>query len=85
MCQLIKARDEEVTEAVVRRATAGMKEADVSHMAVLNDLFAPMSTKRAKDLGYGEEDLSRYVGRLSRAVEDSGALDKIAIGEFYDS
>ena len=66
----------------MRRATAGMKEADVSQTAVLNDLFAPMSSKRAKDLGYGEEDLSRYVGRLSREVEASGAPDRIAVGQF---
>lgn len=78
--QLIKARDEEVTEAVVRHATAGMKEADMSQMTVLNDLFLPMSHKRAKDLGLGEDDLARYVGRLSREVEANGMADKIATG-----
>jgi hypothetical protein len=65
---------------VIRGATAGMKEVDASQTAVLNDLFSPISSKRAKDLGYGEEDLARYVGRLSRVVEASGALDKIATG-----
>ena len=59
-----------------------MKEADVSQTAVLNDLFAPMSHKRAKEFGLGEEDLARYVGRLSRTVEASGATDKIAVGCF---
>ena len=59
-----------------------MKEADVSQTAVLNDLFAPMSHKRAKELGLGEEDLARYVNRLSHAVEASGAPDKIATGCF---
>lgn len=58
-----------------------MKEGDVSQILVLNDLFAPMSRKRAKDLGIGEEEESRYVGRLSREIEASGAMDKIAIGE----
>lgn len=80
--QLIKARNEEVTEAVVRRATIGMKEAETSQTAVLNDLFAPLPHRRAKELGLGEEDLARYVGRLSHAVEASGAPDKIAVGCF---
>ncbi|KAJ3550684.1 hypothetical protein NM688_g5019 [Phlebia brevispora] len=80
--QLIKARNETVTETVVRRATVGMKAADVSQTAVLNDLFLPMSRKRAKELGIGEEEESRYIGRLSQEVERSGALDKIAIGCF---
>ena len=66
----------------MRRATTGMKEADMSQTAVLNDLFSPMSNKRAKDLGLGEDDLSRYVGRLSREVEASGTTDKIAVGEY---
>lgn len=65
----------------MRSATAGIKESDVSQTAVLNDLFAPMPRKRAKDLGLSEEDEARYVGRLSREVEASGAMDKIAIGE----
>lgn len=52
----------------------------MSQTTVLNDLFSPMSTKRAKDLGLGEEDLARYVNRLSREVEASGATDKIAVG-----
>ncbi|KAI0086408.1 P-loop containing nucleoside triphosphate hydrolase protein [Irpex rosettiformis] len=80
--QLIKARNVEVTENVVRTATAGMKEAEVSQTAVLNDLFSPMSRKRAKDLGVGEEEETRYVGRLSREIEASGSMDKIAIGCF---
>ena len=58
-----------------------MKETDVSQLAVLNDLFLPMSRKRAKELGYGEEDEARYVGRLSREVESSGQFDRIAVGK----
>jgi chromosome transmission fidelity protein 18 len=65
---------------MVRTATTGMKEADVSQTVVLNDLFSPMSRKRAKDLGIGEEEESKYVARLSREIEASGAMDKIAIG-----
>lgn len=65
----------------MRSATVGMKEAEHSQTAVLNDLFLPMSRKRAKDLGIGEEEESRYVGRLSREIEGSGAMDKVAIGE----
>ncbi|KAI0072280.1 hypothetical protein K474DRAFT_1668042 [Panus rudis PR-1116 ss-1] len=80
--QVIKSRSGEVTEAVVRKATVGMKEADTSQTAVLNDLFTPMSKKRLKELGLTEEQESRYVSRLCREVETSGAMDKIAIGCF---
>jgi chromosome transmission fidelity protein 18 len=79
--QFIKAKNLEVTEAVIRSATAGLKEAEASATSVLNDLFAPMSRKRAKDLGLTEEQESRYVNRLGRDVEASGALDKIALGK----
>ena len=65
----------------MRTATTGMKEAEVSQTAVLNDLFSPMSRKRAKDLGIGEEEEAWYVGRISREIEASGSMDKIAIGE----
>lgn len=61
-----------------------MKEADMSQTTVLNDLFSPMASKRAKDLGLGEEDLARYVNRLSREVEASGATDKIAVGPYLN-
>ncbi|TCD63546.1 hypothetical protein EIP91_005292 [Steccherinum ochraceum] len=80
--QLIKARNKVVTESIVRKATAGMKEADMSQLAVLNDLFTPMSRKRAKELGVTEEEEARYVTRLSREVEGSGSMDRIAIGCF---
>ncbi|OSX65355.1 hypothetical protein POSPLADRAFT_1135752, partial [Postia placenta MAD-698-R-SB12] len=80
--QLIKARGKEVTEPVVRAATAGMKEADTSQTAVLNDLFAPLSRKRVKDLGLTEDEEGRYAARLSREIEASGAMDKVAQGCF---
>jgi chromosome transmission fidelity protein 18 len=78
--QFIKAKNQEVTEAVVRSATTGIKEADTSVTSVLNDLFSPMSRKRVKDLGLTEEQESRYVNRLGRDIEASGSMDKIALG-----
>ncbi|KAI0705933.1 P-loop containing nucleoside triphosphate hydrolase protein [Cytidiella melzeri] len=79
--ELIRKNDTEVTENAVRKA-AGMKLGDVSQATVLNDLFSPMSRKRVKDLGVGEEEEARYVGRLSRNIEACGAMDKVAIGCF---
>ncbi|OCH85001.1 P-loop containing nucleoside triphosphate hydrolase protein [Obba rivulosa] len=80
--QLLKARGKEVTEPAVRRATAGMKEAEASLTTVLNDLFSPLSRKRAKELGLTEDDEARYIGRLSREVEGTGAMDRVAQGCF---
>jgi chromosome transmission fidelity protein 18 len=79
--QLLKRRGAEVTEGVVRKATHGMKEADASQISVLNDLFCPLQRKRVKDLGMTEEEESRYVGRLGRNIENTGAPDKVAVGE----
>jgi chromosome transmission fidelity protein 18 len=56
------------------------KEADAYYVNALNDLFAPLSKKRARDFGLAESEESRYVDRLSRALEGSGALDRIALG-----
>ena len=72
-----------MTEGVVRRATHGMKEADASQISVLNDLFCPMQKKRVKDLGMTEGDESRYVGRLARNIESTGAPDKVALGKIF--
>ncbi|KAI0371671.1 P-loop containing nucleoside triphosphate hydrolase protein [Pilatotrama ljubarskyi] len=79
--QMLKARNQDVTESMVRSATLGMKEAEASQMTVLNDLFAPLSRKRAKELGV-REDEARFVSRLSREVEGCGSMDKVAIGCF---
>jgi chromosome transmission fidelity protein 18 len=79
--QFLKRRGAEVTEVVVRKATHGMKEADASQISVLNDLFCPLQKKRAKELGMTEVEESRYVGRLARGVESTGAPDKVALGE----
>lgn len=69
-----------MTESVVRVAAAGMKQGDVTWMMVLNDLFAPMARKRTKDLGLTEEEEAKYVRRLSREVESTGAMDRVAEG-----
>ncbi|KAI0318836.1 P-loop containing nucleoside triphosphate hydrolase protein [Amylostereum chailletii] len=80
--QFIKGRNQIVTETIVRAATAGMKEADANYFNVLNDLFSPMSKKRAKDLGWGEAEETKYVDRLSRDLDGSGALDRVTLGCF---
>ncbi|CDO76430.1 hypothetical protein BN946_scf184781.g7 [Trametes cinnabarina] len=79
--QMLKARNKDITESMVRSATQGMKEAEASQMTVLNDLFAPPSRKRAKELGI-QEDEARFVSRLSREVEGCGSTDKVALGCF---
>lgn len=68
---------------MVRAATTGMKEADMSFVTVLNNLFLPMTRKRAKELGLTEAEEGRYVNRLSREVEATGALDKVALGTIH--
>ena len=69
-----------MTEVVVRKATHGMKEADTSQISVLNDLLCPLRKKRAKELGMTEEEL-RYAAWLARAIENTRAPDKVALGE----
>jgi chromosome transmission fidelity protein 18 len=65
----------------MRAATAGMKEADSSTISVLNNMFAPMTRKRVKELGMGEEEESKYVGRLSREIESLNNPSTIAAGQ----
>ena len=79
--QFIKAKNEDVTESVVRDATVGMKEADTTINAALNSLFAPLTRKRAKELGLTEMDEAKYVGRLCQEVEATGKLSTIATGD----
>ena len=69
-----------MTESVIRKATVGMKEADTSLNAVLNNLFNPLTRKRVKDLALGEEEEGKYVARLSREVDGSGRETGIANG-----
>ncbi|KZV85521.1 P-loop containing nucleoside triphosphate hydrolase protein [Exidia glandulosa HHB12029] len=80
--QFIKAKNQDLSETVVRAATTGMKEADIAFTAVLNNLFTPMSKRRVKELGLREDEETRYVSRLSREVEATGALDKVYNGCF---
>lgn len=80
LLQLLKARNQTVTEPIIRKVTSGMKEADSSFNVVLNNLFAPMSKQRVKELGFSEDQDSKYVDRISRDVEASGALDRVALG-----
>ncbi|KAE9385281.1 hypothetical protein BT96DRAFT_1007197 [Gymnopus androsaceus JB14] len=80
--QFINSRNEEVTEAVVRNSTKGMKEAENSIASALNSLFTPLSKKRAKELGLNDEAETRYVSRLSHEVDACGKDSAIAIGCF---
>lgn len=68
---------------MVRTAAAGMKQGDLTWTTVLNDLFAPMARKRTKDLGLTEEEEAKYVRRLSREVEGTGAMDRVAEGNAF--
>ncbi|KAG1761712.1 hypothetical protein EDD22DRAFT_895225 [Suillus occidentalis] len=67
--QFIKSRNDEVTEPLIRRATVGMKEGDTTATSVINEIFAPLSRKRVKELGISEEEEARYVNRLSHTIE----------------
>ncbi|KAL5490184.1 CTF18 [Sanghuangporus weigelae] len=80
--QFIKARQQEVTEPVIRSATVGMKEGDSSFSSVLNSLFAPVARKRVKELGMTELEENRYVSRLSADIDVTGSVDKVALGCF---
>ncbi|KAJ4487676.1 P-loop containing nucleoside triphosphate hydrolase protein [Lentinula aciculospora] len=80
--QFIRSKDAEVTEAIVRRSTEGMKEADNSITSALNSLFVPLSKKRAKELGLIDEAESRYVSRLSQEIDSCGKDSAIAVGCF---
>lgn len=74
-----------MTEHIIRTATAGMKEADSSTISVINSIFAPMTRKRVKELGMGEEEESKYVGRLSREIESINNPSTIATGQPFQN
>ncbi|KAG9318593.1 P-loop containing nucleoside triphosphate hydrolase protein [Chiua virens] len=80
--QFIKSRNECVTEELIRRATVGMKETDVTATAVLNDIFSPLSRKRIRELAMSDIEETRYVNRLSRAIEALNNFPNIANGCF---
>ena len=67
--------------AMVRSATVGMKQAETSVQSVLNNLFAPMSKRRVKELGLTEAEEAKYVARLSHEVDASGRESGVAVGE----
>ena len=70
-----------MNEGVIRRATVGMKEGDTTIIAVMNDIFSPLSKKRVKDLGMTEDEESKFVARLSRLIDSCGRDSSIAVGE----
>ncbi|KAF9484666.1 P-loop containing nucleoside triphosphate hydrolase protein [Pholiota conissans] len=80
--QFVKTRGKDVTELVIRKATAGMKETDSTVTSVLNNLFSPLSKKRVREMGLTDEDEARYVGRLSHEVGGAGRDTAIASGCF---
>ncbi|KAN0077179.1 P-loop containing nucleoside triphosphate hydrolase protein [Tylopilus felleus] len=80
--QFIKSRDECVTEELIRRATVGMKEGEVTATAVLNEMFAHLSRKRIRELAISGMEETRYVNRLSRAIEALNNYPNIANGCF---
>lgn len=65
---------------MVQKATRGIKEADQSFISVLSDIFSPLPNSRVKDLGLTTEEAACYVGRISRGIEGTGNLDKVALG-----
>ncbi|KAG9010130.1 hypothetical protein FRB93_004792 [Tulasnella sp. JGI-2019a] len=80
--QMVHTRRQTATEQIVREATVGMKEAETTNQAVWNDIFIPMSKKRIKDLGLNDVEKGKYVSRLTRMIEATGAPDKIMAGCF---
>jgi chromosome transmission fidelity protein 18 len=62
-----------------------MKESDGSSISVLSALLSPPTKKRTKELGMTEQEdaehMSRFVDRLSRLIDLSGAQEKVALGE----
>lgn len=71
-----------MTEAIVRRATQGMRESDSTVASVLNNLFIPLPKKRVKELGMKDEEENRYVTRLSHEIDACGKESTIATGCF---
>ena len=71
-----------MTEPLIRRATVGMKEGDTTVSSVTNQIFAPLSRKRVKELGMGEEEELRYVNRLNHAIEGLNNPASIANSQY---
>lgn len=58
-----------------------MKESENTTITVLNNLFAPLARKRVKELGMGEAEEARYVGRIARDVDGVNNVNAVATGE----
>ncbi|KAJ8523102.1 hypothetical protein ONZ45_g367 [Pleurotus djamor] len=80
--QFIRSNRQDVTEDVIRRATAGTRDADNTISAVLNSLFNPITRKRVKELGLTDEEEGRYVSRLNQEIDSVGKESSIATGCF---
>lgn len=59
-----------------------MKEGEVTATAVLNEMFAHLSRKRIRELAISGMEETRYVNRLSRAIEALNNYPNIANGMF---
>ena len=76
----MRAKNLDVTEQVIRSATAGMKDEDSSFISVMSNIFSPLSRKRVKELGLNDMEENRYVGRLSADIDACGSADRVAVG-----
>lgn len=70
-----------VTEAIIRSTNIGMKESENTVITTLNNLFAPLTRKRVKELGIGESEELHYVARLACELESINNISAIATGE----
>jgi chromosome transmission fidelity protein 18 len=59
-----------------------MKESESSFMDVITDIFSPLSKSRVKDLGLTSEEENKYVDRITRSIDTTGSLDKVALACF---
>ncbi|KZT55103.1 P-loop containing nucleoside triphosphate hydrolase protein [Calocera cornea HHB12733] len=81
--QFIRSRTIEVTESIVRSATIGMKDSELSTQQVWNDIFLPLSKKRARQLGLADGEESRYVTRLNFEVEATDEVERVMQGRCF--
>lgn len=51
-------------------------------MGVITDIFSPLSKSRVKDLGLTSEEENKYVDRITRSIDTTGSLDKVALACF---
>lgn len=60
-----------------------MKESETTISSVLNSLFLPLTKRRVQELGLGEEEEGRYVGRLSREIDSCDKDSSLAVGMVF--